>query len=67
MIKVKFKNSHGVMGSHDLRRAAMGLERVHFPESAGEGESERETEKEERRGRAGLRGERAGCFYKKLM
>lgn len=53
MIKVKFKNSHGVMGSHDLRRAAMGLERVHFPESAGEGESERETERggEKRQGR----------------
>lgn len=50
MIKVKFKNSHGVMGSHDLRRTAMGLERVHFPESAGEEKSEmgRERGKERR-------------------
>lgn len=68
MIKVKFKNSHGVMGSHDLRRTAMGLERVHFPESAGEEKSEMGRERgKERRGSAELQGERAAGFYKKLM
>lgn len=58
MIKVKFKNSHRVMGSHDLRKTAMGLERVHFPESACNRESERgrkgEREREKRREAAEL-------------
>lgn len=56
------------MGSHDLRRTAMGLERVHFPESAGEEKSEMGRERgKERRGSAELQGERAAGFYKKLM
>lgn len=44
MIKVKFKNSRGVMGSRDLRRTAAGLERVHLPESAREGAAERRSQ-----------------------
>lgn len=63
LIKVKFKNSYGVMGSYDLRRIVMGLERVYFFESAWEGERE----SEERSSKVGLWGERVGGFYKKLM
>lgn len=36
------------MGSRDLRRTAMGLEKVHFPESAWKGASKRESKRERR-------------------
>lgn len=50
------------MGSRDLRRTAMGLEKVHFPESAWKGVSRRERRGEERQAELDHEGKEQEAF-----